>query len=102
MARFYALIKGNRGAATRMGTPASGITGHIRGWNVGVRVEMGVDEDGQDVVRVYATGGSHDPGSTQLVAKVKAGLNGPLITRSVQPVPIEPPRLAKSKKGRKK
>jgi len=30
MARYYASIHGNRGVATRMGTPSSGIHGHIR------------------------------------------------------------------------
>ena len=34
MAQFYASIQGNRGEATRMGTKASGIEGHIRGWNI--------------------------------------------------------------------
>lgn len=38
MARFYSSIQGNRSEATRMGTPASGISGHIRGWNIGARV----------------------------------------------------------------
>ncbi len=58
MARFYASIQGHRGAATRMGTPSSGIVGHVRGWNVGARVEVS-DENGKDVVRVYRTGGSN-------------------------------------------
>jgi hypothetical protein len=57
MARFYCNVQGNRGEATRMGTPASGITAHPRGWNVGVRVE-GHAEGEADVFRVYLTGGS--------------------------------------------
>jgi len=58
MARFYADIQGNRGEATRMGTPTSGIEGHIRGWDSGAKVVCHVDDNGQDVVCVYATHGS--------------------------------------------
>lgn len=59
MAHFYANIQGNRGEVTRMGTAKSGISGHIRGWNVGVRVYMGVDDEGNDVATVFLTGGSN-------------------------------------------
>ena len=58
MARFYADIKGNRGEATRMGTEASGISGHIRGWDIGARVSVSVNDQGEDEVRVRLTGGS--------------------------------------------
>lgn len=57
MAQFYADIQGNRGEATRAGSKASGISGHIRGWHVGAFVDVR-HEDGHDVVRVYRTGGS--------------------------------------------
>ena len=67
MARFYASIKGSRGEATRMGSASSGISGHVRGWDVGARVEVD-DENGQDVVRVYRTGGSNG-GSGELLAE---------------------------------
>lgn len=59
MSRFYANIQGNRGEATRMGTATSGMTGHIRGWEVGCRVEMWADGD-DDVCAVYLTSGSND------------------------------------------
>lgn len=63
MARFYADIQGNRGSATRMGTPQSGISGHIRGWNLGARVEMDVDpKTGRDRLTVYRTNGSNGGG----------------------------------------
>ena len=58
MAHFYADIQGNRGEATRMGTPQSGIYGHIRGWHSGAKVSCYVDDDGKDVVEVFATNGS--------------------------------------------
>ena len=59
MAHFYAEIQGNRGEATRMGSKASGIQGHIRGWDVGARVSCYYDESlDEDRVRVTLTNGS--------------------------------------------
>ena len=63
MARFYANIQGNRGEATRMGTKDSGISGHIRGWNVGCRVCCYVGDDGEDRVSITLTSGSNGRGS---------------------------------------
>jgi hypothetical protein len=68
MARFYASIQGNRSEATRQGTETSGIVGHIRGWHIGARVECWVNEQGDDVVRVYRTKGSHNP-ARELIAE---------------------------------
>ena len=68
MAQFYANIQGNRGEATRMGTKSSGITGHIRGWNIGARVECS-HENGKDVVRVYKTTGSSVYNSDILISE---------------------------------
>lgn len=70
MAHFYASISGNRGEATRMGSKASGITGHIRGWDSGVRVNGRVDDEGRDVFDVYATGGSRGVKSDQFIATI--------------------------------
>ena len=68
MSRFYASIEGNRGMATRQGTPNSGIRGHIRGWDIGARVECHVDEEGKDHVMVWRTGGSRGYGNSVLIA----------------------------------
>lgn len=70
MAQFYASIQGNRGMATRMGTKNSGLSGHVRGWNVGARVEM-VHIDGQDVCRIYKTKGSTGRWSDELISEFK-------------------------------
>ena len=60
MARFYASIQGNRGEATRIGSASSGISGHIRGWNLGAQVELDVDPvTGNDRLTVYRTSGSN-------------------------------------------
>ena len=70
MAQFYADIQGNRGEATRMGTKASGMDSHIRGWHTGAKVVCHYDEDtGKDIVRVYKTGGSSGRSSQELVAE---------------------------------
>lgn len=69
MAQFYAEIQGQAGSATRIGSKASGIEGHIRGWNIGARVVCS-HENGRDVVRVYCTGGSNSPGGGTLVAEL--------------------------------
>lgn len=58
MARFYAEVHGNRGPASRMGTSASGMSAHIRGWRVGARVECCADGE-HDLIRVYRTTGSN-------------------------------------------
>jgi hypothetical protein len=45
--------------ATRMGSKESGISGHIRGWHVGARVNVSYSADtGKDVVSIYRTDGS--------------------------------------------
>lgn len=66
MARFYASMKGSRGEATRMGTPSSGIHAHIRGWDVGISVDI-QDVNGVDVCYVYKTAGSHGAGTRKLI-----------------------------------
>ena len=58
MSRFYASIQGSRGEATRQGTPKSGIEGHIRGWNLGIKVYGSIDDNGKDVFTVKLTTGS--------------------------------------------
>lgn len=71
MARFYASIQGNRGRATRVGTEQSGITGHIRGWDSGVRVEGHYNkETNSDVFQVHITSGSGGRDAELLIATV--------------------------------
>ena len=60
MARFYAKIQGNRGEVTRVGSPKSGISEHIRGWDVGIKVTGEVDAAGNDVFHV-SLGGTNGP-----------------------------------------
>ena len=67
MAHFYASIQGNRGEQTRTGTPHSGITGHIRDWNMGIRVIGSCDTEKASEFKVYLTKGSNQPDNNNLV-----------------------------------
>ena len=67
MAQFRATIKGQRGEASRLGTKKSGISAHINGWELGVRVEA-CDVSGHDVFEVYITSGSNGGAQDQLIA----------------------------------
>lgn len=72
MSHFYADIQGNRGKATRQGTKESGIEGHVRGWDMGVRVICTSDEaTGRDVCSIYLTSGSNNPSEKQCIAEVR-------------------------------
>lgn len=71
MSRFYASIRGARGEATRTGGAASGITGHIRGWHIGVQVDgavVGCSET--DNFDVYVTAGSTGERHKRKVAEI--------------------------------
>ena len=71
MSHFYADIQGNKGQASRCGTKESGISGHIRGWNIGVVVSIEYDmKNDRDIVRVYKTGGSNHYGESILIAEL--------------------------------
>lgn len=72
MAQFRATISGNRGAASRLGSKASGMRIRANGWNVGAIVVL-THEHGKDVVRVYRTGGSHDIHPHVLIAEYREG-----------------------------
>lgn len=69
MAQFYGEIKGNRGRVTRTGTKNSGMQAHVRGWNIGVKVILS-HVNGSDYIEVWETGGSHNPNTKVLLAKV--------------------------------
>ena len=65
MARFYGSIQGNRGNATRMGTPNSGFTAWAAGWQGRVVIEID-DRDGVDWARV-SLAKHHGHGTSQLL-----------------------------------
>lgn len=77
MAQFRAIIRGQRGEASRLGSKNSGIVAHVDGWNVGVTVRGMVDADGRDVFTIYATGGSNRAVSEKIVGRIVGGVYEP-------------------------
>ena len=73
MAQFRAIILGQRGAASRLGSKNSGILAHVDGWNAGVTVRAMVDTQGRDVFTVYATGGSNRAQTERVIAVITDG-----------------------------
>lgn len=69
MARFYGSMSGNRGEATRMGTTDSGMTAHVRGWSLGVRVDAR-DSTEADSFDVHVTSGSNGGAADRALARV--------------------------------
>lgn len=68
MARYYAEVTGSRGTTVSK-TDTKNIKGHVRGWDVGVYVEITPDfNTGKDRVRVFRTGGSNRPDFIELLA----------------------------------
>lgn len=60
MAHFYGEIEGQaRTTATRCGSKDSGISAHVRGWNIGARVQCFVNDQGEDCVSIRLTSGSN-------------------------------------------
>jgi hypothetical protein len=71
MAHFYGEMYGQaKTPATRRGSKTSGLSGHLRGWNIGVRVEL-THRDGVDVIEVYQTNGSNGGGRDKLIATLQ-------------------------------
>ena len=74
MGHFYGTVRGNRGEASRMGSKLSGMYAHIRGWSIGVAVELYHDtRTGHDVVQVFKTSGSNDLRGRKLIATFSSG-----------------------------
>ncbi len=79
MSHFYANIQGSRGEATRCGTKNSGLSSHVRGWNVGVKVYIVYNEaEDRDEIHIEATGGSNG-GRYTPIGKVIETENGPVV-----------------------
>lgn len=61
MSHFYASIQGSLGEANRCGTQISGMSAHVRGWDVGARIELSYNaEKDEDEVTIYLTSGSNN------------------------------------------
>ena len=63
MSRFYGSLKGQaKSTATRRGSVSSGVSAHVRGWDMGIWVGVGeCPYCGKDYFEVHETGGSNNP-----------------------------------------
>lgn len=70
MSKLYASIDSDasRTEATRRGHRR--ISTHTRGWDIGVRVEAGLDMNGSEVFEVYVTAGSNGGARDDLIGRV--------------------------------
>ena len=60
MAHFYGEIEGQaRTTATRRGSKNSGISAHVRGWEIGAGVQWFVNDEGGGSVSIRLTSGSN-------------------------------------------
>lgn len=75
MARFIGSVRGNRGEASRLGTPQSGLSAHAQGWDIGASAYVYVNSKGEDLVRVSINRGSNGHGGDLFlgVFKIKDG-----------------------------
>jgi len=70
VAHYRALIQGNRGEVSRLGTKKSGMKAVVNAWGIGVKVEVQY-ENGENVFRVYKTGGSNNNVHHVLVVEIR-------------------------------
>jgi len=73
MARFKGDITGSRGNASRLGDSKSGMSAHVRGWGLGIRIYADTDSDNPDAdgFTLYATGGSNNPSESKRIGYVR-------------------------------
>lgn len=86
MARFYGSLDTQNGSSTRTGTVAGGLSGHVRGWAVGVRVDARVADGDTDTLEVYATHGSNGGGHAVLLGTVRLVREVPVFTPATKGV----------------
>ena len=71
MSQFYASVTGSRGSTvTKTGDKSTGMHAHIRGWNIGIKVNC-IHHEGKDIIRVYKTSGSTGSKSDKFIAEYK-------------------------------
>ena len=69
MSRFYVTMKGKTDKVHHAtGTAASGVTAHVRGWDIGIRVSI-YDVEGQDKLLVELTPGSNGAGHDKVIGE---------------------------------
>ena len=83
-ARYYAGIHGNRGAATRLGTPNSGMTCFLNGWHIGLDTYAGpwYVNTNKDSISLTMTGGSGHKGKNRNLGDIVETDDGPVFEPS--------------------
>lgn len=76
MARFRGTLAGGRGMVSRLGTPKSGLSARVNGWEAGVRVYAHVDEAGNDSFDVDVTGGSNHRINSKSILTITTNKDG--------------------------
>lgn len=77
MSRFYGDLTGQaKTTATRRGSATSGVSAHVRGWPLGIKVEAYAVNDGLDGFQVYVTAGSNGSHADLWLATVEQSANG--------------------------
>lgn len=68
MSHFYGVLNGSRGETTRAGTKRSGLSVTAASWRGAIRVELFLDQNGDDCFRVLQTPW-HGEGISELLAE---------------------------------
>lgn len=69
MSRFY----GSMGAGGNESTRCTGLSAHVRGWQLGASARMSCTEDGEDQVSIFLTSGSAGHSGDQLIGSFRKG-----------------------------
>ena len=84
MAQFRAVIQGQKGEASRLGSKKSGMCADVDGWNAGVSVRA-FHLDGKDGFRVSMTSGSSPKGNNILLGVISENDDGSFTWFPVKP-----------------
>jgi len=80
MSRFYGTVQGQaKTQASRRGSGTTGISGHIRGWDIGIKIvsqPLVNDKKDYDCFSIYVTGGSNGGKQTHKIATVYLPIDG--------------------------
>ena len=70
MSHFYSEVESKNTTHSKCGTK-SGMSAHLRGWNVGVRIELRHNpENNKDYITIHRTGGSNNGYAQEEIARI--------------------------------
>lgn len=65
--KLAATIKASDQSTSRSCYSSDGIEAHLRGWDFGLKIWIGVDDDGTPMYEIWETRGSNDPSKVRQV-----------------------------------